>query len=517
MKRVLVRDLVLALSIANLLMMRSWALLAWPRNHYFLGSQPGPDGVAAAMLCLIALATLLFVIGRRMGRMSATPARRTAGWLALPLLVGIGLNGLRQQVPALSAGALAKWPGRPLGAVLAGGVSLALLWVLKRHGAYGLARAAERVAIGLAPLILVTSGQTLWQLSPLQASHYRDLPPAPSSARHVAQRRVLLVIFDGLDQSLLFDDRPAGFAAPVFDTFRAEALSWQNAYPPSCTTLVSLPSILTGRALEAAEPAGPGELRLTSDRGEPVDWAKASIFSRGGGTASALIGWYHPYCRILGNQVSRCAWLPYFRPPALSVPARARDVALGILETVPGVYRIMRQGGFRPSGVSVEPTWHVQIFRTVHAETLRAVGDDSLDFVVAHYPIPHEPYVFDRQTGRLKASSEGEYVDNLALADRTLGELLSAVGSSARASETTIIVSADHGLRRPEPADRCVGFPTIGNLKHRVPLLIRFPRRAGSAVRQEVLRTSRLGIVATGVLDGSVRDGSDAAAVLQGN
>ena len=54
------------------------------------------------------------------------------------------------------------------------------------------------------------------------------------------------------------------------------------------------------------------------------------------------------------------------------------------------------------------------------AETL--IRDQSIDFVFIHLPVPHPPGIYDRRAGHQRPT--GTYIDNLALADRTLGDLM---------------------------------------------------------------------------------------------
>jgi hypothetical protein len=73
------------------------------------------------------------------------------------------------------------------------------------------------------------------------------------------------------------------------------------------------------------------------------------------------------------------------------------------------------------------------------------VSDDSIDFAFVHLYLPHPPGFYDRKTGTVQFG--GSYIDNLALADRALGDLLQALGSTSSAGETTLIVSSDHSWR----------------------------------------------------------------------
>jgi hypothetical protein len=246
--------------------------------------------------------------------------------------------------------------------------------------------------------------------------------------------------------------------------------------------------------------------------------AEPSVFTRARalGVNAALIGWYHPYCRVLGDDVAHCRWLPYFRPPKPSLWERAQELGITLVETVPGAYRLRVAMRFRPSGVVVEPGWHLHLYRQIHEETLKAVGSGEFEFVFVHYPVPHDPYIYDRGSGELSTGESHTYFDNLALADRTLGELLSAVERSGRSTETGVIVTADHGLRRPDLDQRCDTMPTIGNEKHRVPLLIRLPGQERALERPEVVRTNGMEAATLAILSGTARRAEDVVPLVAG-
>ena len=57
------------------------------------------------------------------------------------------------------------------------------------------------------------------------------------------------------------------------------------------------------------------------------------------------------------------------------------------------------------------------------------------------------PGIYDRSRGRERAG--GSYIDNLALADRSLAEMMAALSTTALASKTTVIVCSDHSWRVP--------------------------------------------------------------------
>jgi membrane-anchored protein YejM (alkaline phosphatase superfamily) len=75
------------------------------------------------------------------------------------------------------------------------------------------------------------------------------------------------------------------------------------------------------------------------------------------------------------------------------------------------------------------------------------IRNDRTRFVFIHLPIPHPPGIYDRRAHKL--SEGGDYIDNLVLADDTLGALLQQIDQTPNASQTTLIVSSDHSWRVP--------------------------------------------------------------------
>jgi len=60
---------------------------------------------------------------------------------------------------------------------------------------------------------------------------------------------VLWLIFDEMNEELLFASRPQALSLPNFDHLRSEALIATNAFPPAGHTTQSIPALLTGRLI----------------------------------------------------------------------------------------------------------------------------------------------------------------------------------------------------------------------------------------------------------------------------
>jgi arylsulfatase A-like enzyme len=91
--------------------------------------------------------------------------------------------------------------------------------------------------------------------------------------------------------------------------------------------------------------------------------------------------------------------------------------------------------------------------RALHAALMRAareyVADPSLGLVLIHLPVPHEPAIYDREAGDLTLLNfhQSWYQDNLALADRALGELRATMEQAGAWESSTVLVTSDHSLR----------------------------------------------------------------------
>ena len=68
------------------------------------------------------------------------------------------------------------------------------------------------------------------------------------------------------------------------------------------------------------------------------------------------------------------------------------------------------------------------------------IENNQVRFVFLHLPVPHPPGIYDRQRHLLR--SGGTYLDNMVLADDSLGELLQEIDATPSASQTTVIVSS---------------------------------------------------------------------------
>jgi hypothetical protein len=355
-----------------------------------------------------------------------------------------------------------------LGPQLPGGMPLNLADVWGRTGttvlAWGLGIAAvigllrwqvrvARVAAGALlicfPFTLLVLARATWALVTYDALNagLMDKPLAPPVAVHrTAHARVLWLLFDELDQRLTFADRPASVQLPEFDRLRGEALYAANAYPPSGWTLWSMPALIGGELVSEAKAASADELLITyAQSGATVPWStQPNVFTqaREAGFNAAIVGWYHPYCRMFAASVTRCSWQPWGVGTEVNLVSRATR-----LLDVPVVWRIRKLLRINEWVLRARQTFRVDRYRSMMDDAKAATVDPAVDLAFVHLPVPHPPGVFKRSTGEFTVDRDASYLDSLELADHALGELRGLLERRGLWANTTVIVSSDHGYR----------------------------------------------------------------------
>jgi hypothetical protein len=452
----------------------------------------GAPTLVAFILNLAVVAALGLVAVQTIRRVRQPIVRRLAAVAAVATLL-VALNAAR-----ITYETLGRWTdalGRP---------GLLALVILGLAASLGWPRPALRAVRGMAllasPLGVLTLAHALWMFLELAGGPvWRRVEPAPLNVQPPSLRRVVWLLFDELDQGLTFEARPPGLELPELDRLRRESLFADAAHPPAGTTDVAMPALITGRPVVAVVPVSPNDLELTFADGKTGFWsAQPNVFSRARvfGYDTAVVGWQLPYPRVLGSSLGAAA----FRPSVAHEQARGDTVSAAL----------------RNQWGSLVPPLHV---RRLAAERIADLGDLAIrtasngrfGLVMLHLPLPHVPGVYDRATGRLTpwnfTGTEAEYLDNLALADRAIGELRRALERGRLLDRTWIVVSSDRWWRASRRPD--------GQVDRRVPFLVR-PPDGGRAVHVDgAFSTLGTHDLVLAILRGSIADTDGAAAWLR--
>lgn len=457
------RDFLIALSLANVTFLRLWSELldVGAGARYSMRLPPRPVALQSAIINVFMLGGVLCL--------AATLARRTVrGRLVLQwgtlLFCAFPLNALRS-VLAMSyfpsfGGTPAQAGGRvEVVALIAASCGIMAALTLFRTR---VARLAPAVLLIVSPLVFINVGRAVVQIVSYNPQAYADKPLAGPVSVVPPPRRAVWIIFDEMDEGIAFANRRPGLSLPEFDRLRDESFYALHAYSPALNTLESMPALITGKPVATAESVSPDRLSLHFADGSVGEFQKEkNVFSRArqAGFQTAVAGWYHPYCRVLNDSLTECQWSEFDSPTKNnSTGERLPEVALNQVRSLlpPTLF---------PIGQSLTSLHHVRIYQQVLAAGTRFAIDPRIGLVLIHFPVPHSPYIYNSKTRRLGAENTGAagYSDALELADQTLSSVRSAMQAAGVWDSTTVLISADHGYRRPRKvnnpqSDRWVPF-----------------------------------------------------------
>jgi hypothetical protein len=435
------RDYLLSLSFSNLVYIRAWSdlLPISPEDLVYRKTLPGISLYFAIAGDVLALSFFAFLLIRL--------APKLPGWLQKVLLIA-----------AVAMVALALHAVSPRGFLhngLFGLPALGLACVAVAVLAFAFPSrtfsGAKAVAFAAVPCLAITFVEP-WFSLPFQA----PLPPDPPLAHRLPGSppvRVLWIVFDEWDQRLSFPDRALGVHLPVIDGLAAHSFTATHALGPlagivpvsQMATTDALPFLLYGRRVSDSGIEGAGIRRIFFANGTSTVFGRGdSIFAqvRAQGWNSAVAGWYLPYCRDFGSQLTDCYWdIRYeLRSSAgAAVPEAAIDETRMLFETTM----------FSPFGPSLVLTRHTAEYQALLTAARRYAADPSIGLGFIHFNIPHAPYFYDPKIGRLGhyGYSPARYNSSLEWVDRSVGEILSSISSAGLDSKTAILLSSDHPER----------------------------------------------------------------------
>jgi Sulfatase len=392
------------------------------------------DVAVLSLLAVLALRALERIAGRNA---SPSPYRRNSWILVWALWLGLLVSRL---ITGLIVAQLLSWQELSAGrafAVTAG--ILLLIWIF----------APQRYLIvvrGLRAIVLLFGFCIFWALPMLVMAGFAHQPrdhaefqkPIPPAA--APHPRIVWLLFDELSYDQLFDHRWPGLNLPNFDRLHAQSVTFSAMEPDGYFTERIIPSLFLGKPIVDARSTEAGALRYQSAKGAP--WQtfdeNATLFAdaRRQGWTTGISGDYNPYCRMLPDQLDSCVM-------RLSVFGEhlSRDKSTWSNFAAPG-HAIAARALHQP----YEPApGEDRIFANMMDSVRQLLANDTINLAFVHLFLPHPPGLYDRKTGRVLLG--GSYIDNLALADRTLGDLLASLAQTPSVNQTTLIVSSDHGWR----------------------------------------------------------------------
>lgn len=326
-----------------------------------------------------------------------------------------------------------------------------------------LARSAVLLAGWLIPVMLI---DFIWGHPEAPRSAFQPRPGlAPLAARAAIGKnpssRVVWLLFDEFDQHLAFDERPAGLVLSELDRLRSESLVANRVLQTADATVIAIPSLLSGQLFETAQPMDAGTLWVRP-AGLEIFWNwrdQPNVFqqARRLGANTSLTGWQLPYCRIIGDSLVHC-FEQVGGHPANALLREIQASEESLWENVEFLFYTQAQNFmdfFRPLEDAVSPEIRdafvqrrqLRQFLAIRDHAYREIADPKMDFVFVHFPTPHMFAIYDRHRADFALSPDTNYLDNLALVDRTVGEVRRNLEKAGLWESTTLMITSDHALR----------------------------------------------------------------------
>lgn len=487
------RGALIAASWANLVMLPEWEKLLQPEVSAAAWLRPSASGCWAAVIVVVLFAGAGAVAGCLI-RVPERGIRRSVMELGVLAIAGLALNSVRVLndfgFPRAEA-----WVDAHRLVALVAGAAIATALVRWRRPA---ARGAVACLLMASPFVLVTTGRAAFVAL---RGGFEQLDPQPervSFAATTAGPRVVIVVFDELDFGLAFRRRPAGLRLDEMDRLRREGFFATDVQPTSTIgTNLAIPSLLTGTLVDSVVRENAGSTRVRY-KGEVFhDLARSeTLFDDAAAlrAPSEVVGGQLPYCRWrLAAFTRRCTWLPMS----------------GVLDgPLPLGEAVARQLRAFAGPIAVRDS-RIRALQYLTNVGLRASADEANRLVFIHLLVPHWPYIWDRerQTFTRTRFRKHGYFDNLALADRILGQLRDSVAKSGVGDRTIFVVTADHGFRSG-------AINGIMPDQH-VPFAVVFPADSATAWDEPVSVVPLRRLVGV-LLRGEVRSGAQLAEWMRG-
>ena len=432
------------------------------RGLDFYRTAPRDSGLLVATLLSCSLLALIFWLLAQWVRLVNNPRLTATARCVTLLVITYAIESMRRYWN--SEFRLIDWTSNGILIAIEFGLALgAGMAIMGNRRILQMARSVVLLAGWLIPVMLYDFiwGRPQTQPSAFQArGGLAPLPLRPPTGKN-PPTRVVWLLFDEFDQHLAFDERAVGLELPELDRLRSESLVANRVLQTADATVVAVPSLLSGQVFESTQimdartllvrPAGSEAMLRWRDQPNVFQQARRL------GANTSLTGWQLPYCRIIGNSLVHCFEQPGGHPAnALLREIQASEET--IWDNLGFLFYMQTQNLldlFRPMEDAVSPDIRdafvqrrqLRQFLAIRDHAYREIADPQMDFVFAHFPTPHMFAIYDRHRAEFALSPDTDYLDNLALVDRTVGEIRGTLEKAGLWESTTLLVTSDHAVR----------------------------------------------------------------------
>jgi hypothetical protein len=317
----------------------------------------------------------------------------------------------------------------------------------------GLLRIGSAVVASLVIFALCSIAQLLWVARWRPAPNQIIAAWNQSASPQIQPRNhplLVWIIFDELSYDQVFEHRAGDLNLPNFDALRAQSTLFTNTEPAGYFTVKVVPSLLTGKTVDGIRYNFHNRLWIhhqSAPGWQPIDGAQ-TLFgdAQNAGWRTAAVGWYNPYCAIYAGALQDCFWTNHDMFDGLMAPGA--PFWTNVYTPLQQVVREFKSPARADRDLCTFDVRHRYTTETdLQEHAFQLLHTDQADFVFLHFAIPHSPNIWSRIHNDYTQYCDSSYLDNLALTDRVLGNVVEILKDSPRWKNTTLIVEGDHGWR----------------------------------------------------------------------
>jgi hypothetical protein len=290
-----------------------------------------------------------------------------------------------------------------------------------------------------------------------------------------------------------------------------QAVVFPHATSPFGATWQSLPAILYQTDMEYT--FNNGKLQFQGREGAVPAQAMRSLFALGRKYryTSYLLGWFHAYRQLLGDQVDYCHVY------------REKPLNTGLVGKT--IYAMFETAVYLSDPFS-NTLWHRfelpftcrQWFETANryrSEMLQILAEAPPRTVAFFHTLwPHAPYVFAVNGSYFGATvnrtNVPDYLRQIAYVDHLVGEMVATLRTAGKFDQALLIITSDHGWR--DDPDQT--FRSLPKSERSVPLLIKLPGQRSGQVIEEEFCNNQLALLLEAVFRGQT-DSEELVQLLQ--
>jgi len=312
----------------------------------------------------------------------------------------------------------------------------------------GLMKVSSALAASLVVFALCSIAQLLWvatwKPAPNQITARWEIGSQPPRQHPL----LVWIIFDELSYDQVFEHRARDLNLTNFDALRSQSTLFTDTQPVGYFTVKIVPSLLTGKPVDGIRYNFHNHLWVHHDSGWAPIKGSDTVFgdAQTAGWRTAAVGWYNPYCAIYADAIQNCYWTNHDMFDGLMAPNT--PFLTNIYTPLQQVVRELKSPSRADRDLCTFDVRHrYQTHIDLQQHAFQLLRTDQADFVFLHFSLPHSPNIWSRINDNFTQYCDSSYLDNLALSDHLLGQLMETLKASPRWNQTTLILQGDHGWR----------------------------------------------------------------------